>query len=637
MSAFLAPLALAGLSLLPVIVVLYMLKLKRRPQRVPSTLLWRRSIQDMVANAPFQRLRNNLLMWLQLLALLLLVLGLARPVGNFSGGKGETLILLLDLSASMQTVESNGQTRLDKGKELALKAVENMSGGNGLLSAFSARDEMMIIGFAEKTFPLQTLTTDKGALRTAILSAKAQDTETNIEDAGYILQERTMVNKGDTVEPNPDARVILISDGGLGPTAAALADVPQIDFVQVGETRDNIGLTRVDLRESFTGQYEQQVFVGLVNASAEEKTAYVELEAGGNVLDLKRATLPADGTGSVLFTVGEGISGPATVRLSSHRDALAMDDSLPVVIQPRSELKIQLVTRGNPFLERALAVDPRTNIEVASPDGWTLRDGYDIVIFDSYSPESLGPGNFIFVNALPPVGTGFDPSGEPIKNPRVVDWSRIHPITRFCSFENLAIARTIPFTAPKDAVLLVESVETPLIAVQETDSRRLLVVGFDILKSYWPLDVSFPIFWGNVLESWSRQGRGLGRAAWATGSTVPIVPPRDAKIAEVSTPAGQKISFALESQGTLYLTETAREGFYSVDFGVGQAQALAIGLMSELESQIAPATSLEIGGRTIKAERGAVEGRQELWPWLILAGLLIFCFEWLIYCRRTYM
>ena len=64
---FLNPLAFWLLGLVPVIVLLYLLKLKRKPRVVSSTLLWFRAVQDLEANAPFQRLRKNLLLFLQLL------------------------------------------------------------------------------------------------------------------------------------------------------------------------------------------------------------------------------------------------------------------------------------------------------------------------------------------------------------------------------------------------------------------------------------------------------------------------------------------------------------------------------------------------------------------------------------------
>src|SRR5262245_15671633 len=69
--------ALAGV---PVgIIALYFLKLRRRPVRIPSTLLWRRSLEDLHVNSLFQRLRRNLLLFLQLLAIALAMLALAGP------------------------------------------------------------------------------------------------------------------------------------------------------------------------------------------------------------------------------------------------------------------------------------------------------------------------------------------------------------------------------------------------------------------------------------------------------------------------------------------------------------------------------------------------------------------------------
>src|SRR3712207_6956109 len=53
-SPFLAPLALAGLLFLPLIVAFYMLRL-RRPQRVvSSTFLWQQLVRDVEANAPWR-------------------------------------------------------------------------------------------------------------------------------------------------------------------------------------------------------------------------------------------------------------------------------------------------------------------------------------------------------------------------------------------------------------------------------------------------------------------------------------------------------------------------------------------------------------------------------------------------------
>ena len=77
--SFLAPLALLSGLLGGLIVLMYLLKLKRKPEEFSSTLLWMKSMEDLTANAPFQKLRQNLLMYLQIALLILIALSLARP------------------------------------------------------------------------------------------------------------------------------------------------------------------------------------------------------------------------------------------------------------------------------------------------------------------------------------------------------------------------------------------------------------------------------------------------------------------------------------------------------------------------------------------------------------------------------
>src|SRR6267154_2652421 len=116
---FLNPLtaAIAAGIAVPALLILYFLKLRRREMAVSSTLLWRKAIQDLQVNAPFQKLRRNLLLLLQLLLLLFLCLALSRPVSNFSPGAGHLTVILIDRSASMSAEEQfNGKksTRLEE-------------------------------------------------------------------------------------------------------------------------------------------------------------------------------------------------------------------------------------------------------------------------------------------------------------------------------------------------------------------------------------------------------------------------------------------------------------------------------------------------------------------------------------------
>jgi uncharacterized protein (DUF58 family) len=110
--AFLAPLSLLlGLLAIPII-LLYMLRLRRREVLVSSTLLWRKLLRDREANAPWQRLRRNLLLILQLLILAALVLALARPFIPVPSVAGGSVVVVLDASASMRATDV-GESRFD--------------------------------------------------------------------------------------------------------------------------------------------------------------------------------------------------------------------------------------------------------------------------------------------------------------------------------------------------------------------------------------------------------------------------------------------------------------------------------------------------------------------------------------------
>ena len=71
---------IAALIVVPLLVALYMLKLRRTRRDISSTLLWKSQTEDVRANALMQRLRLSPLFLRHCLLLLLLPLGLCSPV-----------------------------------------------------------------------------------------------------------------------------------------------------------------------------------------------------------------------------------------------------------------------------------------------------------------------------------------------------------------------------------------------------------------------------------------------------------------------------------------------------------------------------------------------------------------------------
>src|SRR5215207_7677924 len=122
---FLAPAAFAFAAAIPIVIVFYLLKRKRVVKLVSSTLLWQKFLAETQANAPFQRLRHNWLLVLQILVLTLVVLALARPYFAGHSKSARLRILILDASASMQSTDEK-PSRFEKARSQALKLVDSL-------------------------------------------------------------------------------------------------------------------------------------------------------------------------------------------------------------------------------------------------------------------------------------------------------------------------------------------------------------------------------------------------------------------------------------------------------------------------------------------------------------------------------
>ena len=122
--------ALAG----AVVVIFYILKLRRRPVAVPFEKIWERILRDKEATSLFSQLKRlfSLLLQLALLALLLLALGDPRPAANLL--EGRNIVVLVDASASMKAVDV-APSRIESAKEEVKKLVRGLSGTDRMLVA----------------------------------------------------------------------------------------------------------------------------------------------------------------------------------------------------------------------------------------------------------------------------------------------------------------------------------------------------------------------------------------------------------------------------------------------------------------------------------------------------------------------
>ena len=134
---FLAPLGFAFAAAIPVVIVFYLLKRKRVVKLVSSTLLWQKFLAETQASAPFQKLRKNWLLILQIILLTLAVLALSRPYFSTKAKPAQRRVVILDASASMQATDET-PSRFEKARAEAL--------GGLVSSSVSAKTDYVVMG-----------------------------------------------------------------------------------------------------------------------------------------------------------------------------------------------------------------------------------------------------------------------------------------------------------------------------------------------------------------------------------------------------------------------------------------------------------------------------------------------------------
>ena len=97
------------------------------------------------------------------------------------------------------------------------------------------------------------------------------------------------------------------------------------------------------------------------------------------------------------------------------------------------------------------------------------------------------------------------PDGRPetAKDVTVAKWNRDHPVLRGLLLDKVFVETSakVVAAAPESEVLVAgNDPAAPLVVLHREGGRTLLVLPFDLLKSNWPLKVSFPVFMHQAAE-----------------------------------------------------------------------------------------------------------------------------------------
>lgn len=617
---FLTPAFLGLAAIAGPIILLYMLRLRRQEVKISSVMLWQQLMQDREANTPWQKLRRNLLLILQLIILAALVFALARPFLPVPSVAAGSVALLIDASASMNATDMPAEaTRFEAAQEAALDLVGDLS-----------NDEVMTVITVGSTPQVLTPPTgDRTALRDAINRAEPTTAVADWEAA--------LALAGASIAGREDATIVVISDGGL---PAELPSLPtETRFLSVGEEASNMAITALATRQL---DGSPQLFAGVTNYSQQVADVILSIEVDNDLLTAERLTIAANETVTLTFTDLPEDANIVTAELTQPvsggiDDYLALDDRAFSVIAPPAGGRVLLVTEGNIFLRQLLSSFPEIEAFQTAPGDIPVNEEFDLIILDRNIPDELPDGNLMFIE--PTRSTALFLVEDDFEDTRFLR-QQDTPILSFVNFDQIAIREAVEVVTPGWGQPIVEAEGGPLLLVGDVGNRRVSVITFDLLASDLPLRIDFPILMSNLLQWYSPATAIDAPDGLRPGEPIAIRPQAATTEYRITAPDGSTRRFDATDEILTYAA-TEQVGIYQVALLAGEdiesGGSFAVNLFAAEESIIAPREAIIVGETEVSNATTSDDsfGQRELWPLLAGLALLVLVIEWWVYHRGT--
>jgi hypothetical protein len=630
----LTPIALGLLALAVPIILLYVLKLRRQERIVPSTFLWRKALEDVQANAPWQRLRFNILLLLQLLALAALVLALAGPAYSRSHVVLGDLVLIVDESYGMQAHDV-APSRFAVAVQRAHSLAADLGGGH----------VVSVIGMGAQPHLAIAESSDQGAIGRAIDSLRAGVDQPNFLEALSLAA--SLARAGQSTQ------VIVLTSRDSGIATLPLTVGFPVDIERIGTRLHDLGITAFSsglpsgASSSSAAQAPAsrvQAVARVANFGAQTARSDVELFADNpltgfklQLVDVRPLTVPAHGQQNLAWTdLPSGVR-RLEVRLTQSDD-VAGDKTAWAAVAAEPTRRVLLVSRGDYFLQTALLLGPSVKLATVPPAAYIpgMERGFDLAVFDGVLPPYIPGGSTLMV--APPAGRagalsfGREQTAGAVTNASSAVTGPAGAILRYADLSDVHVAQVRAVSLPGWLQPLAMSSGHAALAVGEKGNARYGIVNFDLQRSDWPLRISFPIVVQNMLR-YLTPGLTLGARNIVSGQSVKFFPSPGTRRLDVTLPDGTVDHLSAPFPP---FTDTAQPGLYSVkEVRAGttaEAEPFAVNFFPARPAPASGPPSVRLGqDQASKAVRGSVP--VEITGAVVIAALALLALEWWVAFR----
>lgn len=584
-----------SMAILPIL-FFYFLRMRFRAQPVSSVYLWAR-LQKVTTGGSRLRKRSIMLLLLQILAVIAAVVAVAQPFLFFRRTVTPGTVFLIDVSESMNTIESSSgtKTRLEMAKELLTEEIRKLNPAAGC----------MVFSCDTQANPLLEPTVD----HTRVLANldRIMTRNAGFNEAGVSNQLQAWLGR----EKRP-WQACLISDGGLDLGGQRLANVfdGKLRIMTIGEERGNIGINGLRIINS-------QALFSIINGWPDEREVQVSLIYQNRTLTRTTLIVPPGFSQQALDLKNETDPGVYKVQLEENRDALASDDvSYLAVNQPR-RFRVLLVGAANPFLRSVLS-HPAIELDTLPEFSKNLPGYWDLIIADRVQiPPDLKANVLAFEQIPPNAPVSFEGNISGSFEPHSIS----HPLLRFVKWGEIQVVNGYAIKADPELPVLAEVSGKPVITLWEEEGWRKIVCGFSLYSSNIGLSGTFPIFLQNLLHWLTPQGANPLAYNLTVGEPVVFGEPPEWRI------INDKF-FETERSGPLIQLKALKTGDFQ--WKTGSDRGYLTVNIPIAESDLAPRPiTLKQSNLTVAAELTTAQIGLTQWPLLILLACLVL--EWIIW------
>lgn len=559
----------------------------------------------MEASNPWERFKNHLLMYLQILTVTALVLAMCAPYIPGVGKDFSHVVVALDISGSMSAMYDDDHTRFEAACD----------GAKDYIDGLTEDTSVSIVTMGARTTTILTSSTDKRAAREKIDEIRPEDTSADLYGAmDFIKSMMTLTSDGaaalftdQAVENTPDYMSVY--------TYASSGSNAAVDYVSHSVTDEGITvLAKIT-------NYSDSVYDGDVNLYVDD-----------TLVDIGTVHLEANASDALYFKLPDTGGSIVKAELNS-RDLLANDNTGYDILNASQESTILLVSPQNIFLEKALSFIDGTDVYKTS-DG-NVDKSFDTYIFDGIYPESVPKeGNLVFIN--PPVNDAPDASlGDYIKLKESAE--NVWLSAADCSLMEyvypyeLAVTNVNLLEKPSWATAFFKEGQECAGYYGNHNGRFIAVLGFDLHDTDFALQTQFPIFMHNLIDL-CRNSRLVSGIQAAAGESLKVN----------ANPSGGSVSVLMPDGREATVPENmtfgplTMAGIYTFSQEVGGAVNTALVHVDFPSAQESAKTAAALDESDPSAGRGgAVTGLgMNIRPVFIMICLVLLLVQWLIYLRR---